>query len=50
MTMIEDICKLPTKAPYIFQNYPVYLIVGIQVGEMQLARLHETPTNDERRS
>ena len=32
----------------IFQNYPVYLIVGI--GEMQLARLHETPTNDERRS
>ena len=33
---------------YIFQNYPVYLIVGI--GEMQLAKLHETPTNDERRS
>ena len=33
---------------YIFQNSPVYLIVGI--GEMQLARLHETPANDERRS
>ena len=35
-------------APYRFQNSPVYLIVGI--GEMQLARLHETPANDKRRS